>query len=151
MKINFSKKEYRTLLEMVYLSDWILHADTAGSEEHNESHKALREKILSLFKEMQAADLIEKCSDDYYETRIFEEYMQEEFILKYDQARFWDNLIDELSKRDVIAKLGVDGFSQLDPLTRGAQLDEAMECYVNEFEQHGLDHVRIVYPGKIKN
>ncbi|MHB1220513.1 MAG: hypothetical protein ACYC0J_00755 [Gammaproteobacteria bacterium] len=151
MKINFSKKEYRTLLEMIYISGWILHADAAQQEEYNEAHKALREKILSFYKDMQAEDLIEKSSEDFYETRRFEEYMHEGFISKYDQTRFWENLIDELSKRDVIAKLGIDGFSQLDPLTRGAQLDEAMECYVNEFEQHGLDHVRIVYPGRVKN
>ncbi|AJQ28281.1 hypothetical protein JBW_02938 [Pelosinus fermentans JBW45] len=39
MKINITKKEYQLFLDMVYLSDWVLHAH---SEERTEKEKPIK-------------------------------------------------------------------------------------------------------------
>ena len=39
MKINITKKEYQTLLDMLYLSDWVLHAHSEEKSEETKSYK----------------------------------------------------------------------------------------------------------------
>ena len=33
MKINFTKKEYHLLIDMLYLSDWVMHSHSTSDED----------------------------------------------------------------------------------------------------------------------
>lgn len=147
MKINITKKEYRLLLEMLHLSDWMMHSHLEGPEQRHAQHEELRKKLLSYYKEMEAEDIIEysKESNDYYETNEYEEYLHEKFITPYDHQSFWDELIDRLAERDVIKEMGSEKFKSMDGMERITKLANAEEKYVNEFENHGLEHVKIDY------
>ena len=100
MKINFTKKEYRLLLEFMYLGDWMMSSqlDEVKYTEDNE-HNALYQKIFSHAKEMGFEDLVEHSPADnmYFETRIFEELMDETYVDPYDEECFWEVLIRELA------------------------------------------------------
>ncbi len=41
MKLNFSKKEYAALLEMLYMADWVLHAHSEEKGESTEEYRLL--------------------------------------------------------------------------------------------------------------
>lgn len=153
MKINISKKEYRLLLEMLYLSDWMMHSHLVDPEGTHHEHEALRKKLLSYFKEMQAEDIIEyaKESDAYYEANEFDNYIHEKFISSYDEATFWDELMDRLAVRDVIKDIGIEQYQSMEGLDRITKLEAARERYANEFEQHGLEHVKIDHGDLTKN
>lgn len=143
MKINFTKKEYRLLIEMLYLSDWMMHSHIVR-EEQNE-YEVLKKKILSCYKEMGSDDIIEldKGSKEYYERKELEEYVHDKVIKKYDEEVFWDGLIDKLSVRDVIREIGIEQYNALEGIERLTKIDEISERYANEFEQFGLERVRI--------
>ena len=72
MKILFTKKEYRQLLDLVYLGDWVASADR---EDDSSPYEALREKIYSYAKEFGYGDLIvyDKQFGKHIETSSFEE------------------------------------------------------------------------------
>lgn len=151
MKINFTKKEYRTLLEMLYISDWVLNSFSNSLEEQDENHKALREKIYSFHKEMQVVDWIHQDNEDCYETAEFDEHMHHKYIDEYNQNVFWEALIDQLSYRDLANEIGIEAFKRLEPLARMEKLEKFRERYANEFEKNQLDYVKIDSSGAINN
>jgi len=148
MKINFTKKEYKTILEMIYISDWVLNSFPV--EEKHENHKSLRKKIFSFYKEMQAEELIEDDEDEFYETAEFEDNIQKKYLEEYNQNVFWESLIDQLSYRDLIKEIGPKAFADLDVVERMQKLEKFREIYTKEFEQHQLDYVKIEH-SHIKN
>ncbi len=51
MEINITKKEYETLLEMLEITDWILHAHKTDMPEETKPFRELEQKIFSLAKD----------------------------------------------------------------------------------------------------
>jgi hypothetical protein len=144
MKILFSKKEYRLLLDMMYLSDWMMNSHHSDPELHNQEYSALRKKILSYHKEMGLEEIIEYSSadDEYYELSDYEDELQEKFIEPYEDEVFWDELSDRLAERDLIRKIGVDKFEAMDVFDRVNKTEEIRERYLLEFERHGLERIQ---------
>lgn len=72
MKINFTKKEYRQLLDLVFIGDWVT---SEPLDKDTSPYDALREKIYSYAKEMDCEHLIEydKNTDQHFETAEFED------------------------------------------------------------------------------
>ena len=143
MKIHFTKKEYLILVDMLSLSDWMMHSHETDNK-HNE-YKVLRKKILGYFKEMGAENRIEYSNklDNYFETESYDTEIQEKFIDPYDEETFWEALIDRLGKRDVINQMGVDAFEKMDWLERAEIISEVCDSYANEFSQQGLKNLQI--------
>lgn len=143
MKINITKKEYKLLLEMLYLSDWMMNAHNV--DDRNPEHETLRKKLLAHYKEMDAQDIIEysETSDDFYETKEYEQLIHQKYITPYDDETFWDALIDRLAERDAVSEIGMEKYLSMEGIERIMKVEEYIERYTNEFEQHGLDHVKI--------
>lgn len=143
MKINITKKEYRLLIEMLYLADWMMHAHCV--DRPYKEHEAFKKKILSLYKEMDAEDIIEysKKLDGYYEVNEYDEYIQEKFIIHYDNETFWDELIDRLAERDILKEIGLEKYKAMEGIERITLFDEKRNHYAIEFEKYGMERVRI--------
>ena len=91
MKIHFTKKEYRQLLDLVFLGDWVASVD----EEKPSPYDALREKIYAHAKDFGFDDLIEydKSEQKHFETAAFEDQGVME-LLEYYQTYIRQN-VDE--------------------------------------------------------
>jgi type IV secretory pathway VirB4 component len=153
MKINFTKKEYRLLVDMLYLSNWVMHSHAIGPEEHHSEYEELRKKLLSYYKEMGFKDMEKestaKC--EYYETWEYEEAMHEKFINLYEDQVFWDELTDRLAERDAVKEIGLEKFQTMEGMERINKIEEIRDRYANEFEQHGIDYVKIEHKNLNKN
>lgn len=145
MKMDITKKEYRLLIEMLYLADWMMHSHAVGEEQLHHEHDALRKKLLSHYKEMEAADIIEYSEklDDYYENSDYDEYIHAKFIAPYDNENFWNELIDRLAERDVINAIGIEKLKSMEGMERVMKIEEIRKKYSNEFEECGLKHVTV--------
>lgn len=145
MKINITKKEYRLLLDMLYLSDWMMNAHATDPEDYHNDHRALRKRFLSYYKEMDATDIIEysKEMNDYYELRNYDDDIHAQFIEPFEDETFWEELIDRLAKRDLIKAVGKIEYESMDGMDRVMQLEKAREKYSVEFAAHGLDHLSV--------
>ncbi|KTC93914.1 hypothetical protein [Legionella cincinnatiensis] len=144
MKINITKKEYRTLLDMLYIADWVMHSYTVKETKQNE-YEALKQKLLSYFKEMEAEDQIEFSPEfnEHFEKTQYEELLNEKFIEPYEKKLFWDELIYKLSERDAIHTIGVEQYMKMDPIERMRKVEEIKEQYANEFEKHGIENLKL--------
>ena len=145
MEIDFTKKEYRLLLDMLAIADWIMHANAIEEEHYFHEHQKLKDKLLSYYKQMDATDIIKSAQDlnGFFETNDYEQYIQNSFIQPYDEQYFWDELIDRLSQRDAVSTVGFEEYVKMECEERLQNLDEIKERYANEFQESGLNNLKI--------
>ena len=146
MKINFTKKEYGCLLEIIYLGNWVATAHDLPSSELKSEHEKVAQKIYSYAKEMGFENLIEldQGSGEYFETREFEESssVQSE-IDEYNEETFWDELISRLAERDAVRTVGEKAFMKLSIEEKMELVHGIEQKYYIEFENNGLNNLEL--------
>jgi len=150
MKIEISKAEYKILLHILEMADWILTSHKIKDEKRHKPYRKLEQKIFSLADMMGYGSLIEysKEFNEYMPTRKYEDTCSAmEFIEEFENEFFWDELIDRLGERDAIREVGTEGFKALIPIDRITKVDDHKDKYINEFEKHGLDRIVIAQQG----
>ena len=65
MKINFTKKQYKQLLDLVYLGEWTANS-SKEADERNEEYSALFRYICSFAKEFGLDELKGTCVRNYH-------------------------------------------------------------------------------------
>ena len=146
MKIEISKGEYKILLHVLEMADWILTSHKSKDEERHKPYRKFEQKIFSLADVMGYGSLIEYSKDfhEYMPTRKYEDTCSAmEFIEEFENESFWDELIDRLGERDAIREVGTEGFKALKPIDRITKVDDHKDNYIDEFEKNGLDRIVI--------
>ena len=131
--LELSKKEFRRLLDMVYIGNWILNS--ARGDDRFEDYDDLEEKLFSLCAGEGMGALSQVWEGHIYPSRAYEEGGIHEAIADYEDAVFYQILAEELARRDL-------GLEDSDP-EDFTELTERMEDYLDEFEQNGLDDISI--------
>lgn len=150
MQIELSTDEYRQLVDILYLADWMLTARKVGDDPRVEGYHQLVQKLYARAQEMGLSHLIEYAEefDQYFPTRDFEaDTTIHEFINEYDDETFWDELTRRLAERDLVAQLGGrEKVQKLSMEERIRKLGQFEEQYAAEFAKHGLDHLHLDTP-----
>jgi len=144
MKINFTKKEYRLLLDMVEMADWVLNAHKTASSDEIKKYSDLYQKILSYAKDMGFENLIvyEKDLDRYLATAEYEESAHMRYIEEFEDDVFWDALPLRLAERDLIKEVGEKKYEEMEFVERASKLVELESHYYKELEDNGIDNFR---------
>jgi hypothetical protein len=146
MKIDITKKEYRALLDIFYIADWVLHSYKTEEGPETEEYRNLEQKFFSFAQEMGFANLVEYDSEmkEYFPTREYDETnVVMEAIVEYDNESFWEELMERLAMRDLILKEGKEKVMAMDDDKRLAKMEELREKYAAEFERHGISRIII--------
>ena len=131
MQIELSTTEFRRLLDMVYLGNWVLNA-TRGDDRFQD-YDDLESKLFSLCRSNGMDILVEDWQDTVIPSRAYEEGGIQEVIAYYEDNVFYEILAEELSRRDMgYAEITEDNYDEI--ISR-------MNQYMNEFESSGLDHL----------
>ena len=133
MKIELSEKEFRRLLDMVYIGNWILNS-TRGNDRF-EDYDYLQEKLFSLCPANGMRSLVQTWQGQIYPSKAYEDGGIHEAIADYEDAVFFNILAEELARRDL-------GLEDRDPEDFG-ELAQRMDEYLDEFEKNGLDTISI--------
>ena len=134
MQIELTEKEFRRLLDMVYIGNWILNS--CREDDRFEDYDHLEEKLFSLCPEHGMRTLVQRWRGHNYPSRAFEEGGIHEAIADYEDAVFYDILAEELARRDMAS----EQISQED----AEELSARMEEYFTEFEKNGIDNVKVL-------
>lgn len=146
MKINITKKEYRLLLDILYLGDWMLTAHDQEEVPEKEKYQDVIQKFYSYAEEMGYENLIEadKASNKYYETREYEDTSEvNEIIEDYNNAAFWEELVPRLAMRDAEETEGNDAIKKMSPEERIKLLLPLEKRYHEEFMANDLTNLKI--------
>ena len=133
MNFELSEKEFRRLLDLVYIGNWILNS-TRGDDRF-EDYDLLQERFFALAGKNDMKALVESYMGHYFPSRAYEEGGIHEAIADYEDAVFFDILAEELSRRD----MAEEGRDQEDM----TELTNRMNDYLDEFEKNGVDRLTV--------
>ena len=147
MKIDISKNEYRDLMDILSIADWVLNAYKEEDDPKTERYGELEQKFYAYAKEMGFDDLIEFAPEleMYFPTRKYEDTGKYwDFVDDFENDLFWDELIHRLVERDLIKQEGgVENVMKLSMEERIKKEAPLEKKYSAEFEANGLDNLKI--------
>ena len=133
MKLELSKKQFRRLLDLVYIGNWILNS-TRGQERF-----ADYDEVESLVFARAAIEgmpgLAELYQGEIVPSRAFVEGGIHEAIAEYENNVFFDILAEDLARRDM-DDVPIDESNY-------AELTSRIDADLAEFEEHGTDNVLV--------
>lgn len=142
MKINFTKKQFRLLLDIVYAADMVINGCRLPDEEIKK-YKDIQQYIYSFAKDFGYDNLIEysRKYDMFFETKELDESPINDLIDEYDNNMFWTLLASNLAERDIAKKLeGQEDVAHMEAL---GMVWGREEEYNDEFYKNGLDNVKV--------
>lgn len=126
MQIDLTAKEFRRLLDLVYIGNWVLNS-TRGDDRF-EDYDNLESKLFAL-----SPALSEDWNGITVPSQAFAAGGIHEAIALYEDNIFYQILAEELSRRDMdYAEINDDNYNEI--VTR-------MDRYLAEFEVSGVDHL----------
>ena len=133
MNLELSKKEFRRLLDLVYIGNWILNS-TRGNDRFAD-YDQLESKLFAQCREVGMDTLVEKWQGEDVPSRAFADGGIHEAIMDYEDTVFFEILAEELARRD----MAYPAVSR----ENYAELVSRMDEYIAEFEANGTDNLVI--------
>lgn len=133
MEIKLTQKQFRRLLDLVYIGNWVLNS-TRGDDRIRQ-YDEVESLIFSHCLSHGMASLTELYEGELIPSRAFAEGGIHEAIMAYEDVTFFEILAQELALRDMD-----------DPPITPENYDEVMErmgVYLMEFEQNGTDNISV--------
>ena len=126
MRIDLTPKEFRRLLDLVYIGNWVLNS-TRG-EDRFQDYDNLESKLFSL-----SPALSQRWNGTVVPSKAYTEGGIHEAIAYYEDNIFYEILAEELSRRDMnYAEITEENYPEI--IGR-------MERYMSEFELSGVDRL----------
>lgn len=131
MQIDLTNKEFRHLLDMVYIGNWILNS-TRGTDRF-QPYDDLESKLFGLCRNSGMNILVEDWNGIPVPSKAYAEGGIHEAITYYEDNVFYEILAEELSRRDMsYPEITEENYDEI--LGR-------MDRYMDEFQDSGLDHL----------
>ena len=133
MQIELTEKEFRRLLDLVYIGNWVMNS-TRGDDRITE-YDEVESLVFSHCLEHGMARLTEVYQGEIIPSRAFAEGGIHEAIMAYEDEKFFEILAQEMALRDLD-----------DPPITAENYEEIqarMEDYMGEFERHGTDNITV--------
>ena len=133
MNIELSKKEFRRLLDMVYIGNWVLNS-TRGADRFAD-YDDVESKLFGLCRTVGMETLVDVWEGQDVPSRAFADGGIHEAIMDYEDTVFFEILAEELARRDM----------EYQPVSREnyEELVSRMDDYIAEFEANGTDNLVI--------
>ena len=133
MEIELTDMEFRRLLDMAYIGNWILNS-SRGADRISD-YDYLESLLFSYCSSCGMTPLVDFSSGVAQPSEAFENGGIHEAIADYEDTVFFEILAEELARRDM--EFEPIGPENLDELTD--RIDE----YIEEFEQNGIDNISL--------
>jgi len=131
MQIELTTKEFRRLLDMVYIGNWILNS-TRGDDRFKD-YDDLESKLFALCRSHGMDVLAQDWNDTVIPSRAYEEGGIQEVIAYYEDNVFYEILAEELSRRDMgYADITEENYDEI---------TNRMHQYMQEFQLSGVDRL----------
>lgn len=137
MKLELTKKDFRRLLDLVYIGNWILNS-TRG-EDRIKDYDHVESLLFARAAEEGMISLAEIYQGEIVPSRAFAEGGIHEAIMQYENDVFFDILAEDLARRDMDDP----------PIDESnyPELASRIDAYISEFEEHGTDNILVDVDG----
>lgn len=133
MKLELTTKQFRRLLDMAYIGNWILNS-TRGDNRFKD-YDDVESLLFAKAREEGMGVLAEDWQGEVVPSRAFAEGGIHEAIMEYENNVFFDILAEDLARRDMEdASIDQNNYEEL---------SSRIDAYIAEFEQHGTDNILV--------
>ena len=133
MKLELTTKQFRRLLGMAYIGNWILNS-TRGDDRFKD-YDDVESLLFAKAREEGMGVLAEDWQGEVVPSRAFAEGGIHEAIMEYENNVFFDILAEDLARRDMEdASIDQNNYEEL---------SSRIDAYIAEFEQHGTDNILV--------
>ena len=133
MKLELTTKQFRRLLDMAYIGNWILNS-TRGDDRFKD-YDDVESLLFAKAREEGMGVLAEDWQGEVVPSRAFAEGGIHEAIMEYENNVFFDILAEDLARRDMEdASIDQNNYEEL---------SSRIDAYIAEFEQHGNDNILV--------
>lgn len=138
MQIDLTTKEFRRLLDLVYMGNWILNS-TRGEDRFRE-YDDIESKLFALCTEHKMDALVQDWNGTAVPSKAYAEGGIHEAIALYEDTVFYEILAEELSRRDMdYAEITDENYPEI---------VDRMERYMDEFQLSGVDKLILQDSGR---
>ena len=131
MQIDLTPQEFRQLLDLVYMGNWVLNSNRGSNR--FQDYDNLESKLFGLCRGTKLRILTEDWNGIPIPSRAYAEGGIHEVIALYEDTVFYEILAEELSRRDMAYPEITDENYQ--------EIVGRMEDYMQEFRVSGVDHL----------
>lgn len=136
--IDLNDEEYNLLIEMLFLSNWVINSHISQASFEMQPYYLLEQKILNAGKPENLKGKVEYENETarYQHLFDYQRYLHRRFIDPYENATFWDTLTALLAERDVINEIGMDAFKNMDKDQLNEKIQQVEARYRDEFSKN---------------
>jgi len=134
MKIELTELEFRRLLDMAYIGNWILNS-TRKAQDRFTDYDIVESKLFSYCPAHGMNTLTGYTAGVAGPSAAFENGGIHEAIAEYEDSIFFEILAEELARRDM-------DFEPISP-ENYSELTNRIDEYIEEFEQNGIDNISL--------
>jgi hypothetical protein len=141
MTPTFSEQEYRRMMMLTYLGEWMLNAIR---KDPDPAYEDIAAKIYSFAQGTPLESLVR--FDDHEGNWIPSEAFETDahaMIDQYDDKTFWEELTARLTERDLMKAHGERAVRGMRSEQRVRAASPIAKAYTKEFEDRGLERLRI--------
>lgn len=131
MQIELTTKQFRRLLDMVYIGNWVLNS-TRGDDRFRD-YDEVESILFGLCRGGGMHALVEDWNGEAVPSKAFADGGIHEAIAYYEDNVFYEILAEELARRDM-------DYPEITEENYGEILSR-METYMDTFQQSGVDHL----------
>lgn len=141
MTPTFSEQDYRRLMLLAFLGEWMINAIV---KDPNPVYEDALSRLYEFAQGTPLEDLIvfNENSGNWIASQKFEDEAQA-MIDQYDDKTFWEELTSRLTERDLIKTYGENRMGSMRPQDRTRAALPIAKAYTREFENDGIDRLRI--------
>ena len=133
MKLELTTKQFRRLLDMAYIGNWILNS-TRGDDRFKD-YDEVESLLFAKAREEGMGVLAEDWQGEVVPSRAFSEGGIHEAIMEYENNVFFDIMAEDLARRDMEdASIDQNNYEEL---------SSRIDAYIAEFEEHGTDNILV--------
>ena len=133
MKLELTTKQFRRLLDMAYIGNWILNS-TRGDDRFKD-YDEVESLLFAKAREEGMGVLAEDWQGEVVPSRALAEGGIHEAIMEYENNVFFDIMAEDLARRDMEdASIDQNNYEEL---------SSRIDAYIAEFEEHGTDNILV--------
>lgn len=131
MHIDLTTKEFRRMLDLIYIGNWVLNS--IRGEERFRDYDHVESKLFGLCQGTGMQALVETWEGEAVPSKAFAEGGIHEAIAVYEDAVFYEILAEELSRRDMdYPQITEENYEEI---------TSRMSQYMEEFQSCGVDRL----------
>ena len=133
MKIELSEQQFRYLLDLVYIGNWVMNS--TRENDRIKEYDQVESLVFSHCLSHRMSKLVELYRGELIPSRAFADGGIHEVIESYEDIMFYEILAEEMALRDMNGE----------PLTQEnyAALMERIETYLLEFDRNGTNNISV--------